>query len=854
MKMNRLYIYIMFLAFCFSACTLTLDEYGEPKEETETEGGGDGITSPQTVINDFASCTYQFREGVRIIDESYLPYIISTETDTTVCETYIRLLKSIPGDMIPSEGEIMGTTIIQLFTYTLADMVKLVRDDGTHFTIVSSPVSLNMVFKELKVRVIADVVGDSLEGNGTRGEGSGETVRLVGAYKRNARTRSYEDLITGDKPIYSVSVSNTGNNEPDEVFTEIRKNKWHTAFKKADDEASSKIKFESQGAKFYYGEKCYSTIDCKFDLIEGLNIYVKNNVEKCLGVHGNNINAQLDIPTFSTGDVEVPKYDIFAKRQFRHLDFTTAFPNIISVGFGIKVLEVSASIGVGMVTSVALKAENSQNLHIEYKTEDSNLSNGIEVTKEGKEFLDPENPAFAFQSFRKELNSSDFSVGTRNFTHVEIGLSISLNLLPKKVEEGFGGALGKVESNVVGAAENLTVTASFTPLVVNFDYDHTNIDKSDYNEQSISKVKDGNYTYYATHGAKNYDRATLSSRITNKYIDLSGYVMDANYDPYSTDRNSISGWINWFNGLLSDKFNVHSHVLWEKESQGIFQTFKVDCEYLGELSQYSHYKATVHVNESDYKRDNQYADVGSVFRNLQLLVLDQGGELLHFATPTGEDADKEKNHYAKYEEDEDYTFEFYLDPKQIGYAQCFILAPAFSECYDWKGGWGNGYWSRQYRYFARPTYHSYDGHWAFASKIEPLDVVTGKASSAWMNSMAVAVDVDFSFPKIYPHSSALRIMAEFYDDQGNVVKTGKKKMEPQKRDGTAKYMFFCDYPKTTRMDHVKISLSYDDWDPDLNMLRTNMKLGYENKSLIKGDMEFWMEYSSATKDMWADYK
>ena len=55
--MNRLYIYIMFLAFCFSACTLTLDEYGEPKEETENEGGGDGITSPQTVSNDFASCT-----------------------------------------------------------------------------------------------------------------------------------------------------------------------------------------------------------------------------------------------------------------------------------------------------------------------------------------------------------------------------------------------------------------------------------------------------------------------------------------------------------------------------------------------------------------------------------------------------------------------------------------------------------------------------------------------------------------------------------------------------------------------------------------------------------------------------
>ena len=69
------YFVATILPLIVCSCTLMLEEPPAP-DATEPGESGDGITSPRTEINEFGKSTYQYNEGVRIIDESYLPYLV----------------------------------------------------------------------------------------------------------------------------------------------------------------------------------------------------------------------------------------------------------------------------------------------------------------------------------------------------------------------------------------------------------------------------------------------------------------------------------------------------------------------------------------------------------------------------------------------------------------------------------------------------------------------------------------------------------------------------------------------------------------------------------------------------------
>lgn len=61
-----------------SGCTLMLDE--PPADGNDDTPNGDGFTAPRTEQTEFGDVTYQFQDGVRLINEKYVPYIIPAVT------------------------------------------------------------------------------------------------------------------------------------------------------------------------------------------------------------------------------------------------------------------------------------------------------------------------------------------------------------------------------------------------------------------------------------------------------------------------------------------------------------------------------------------------------------------------------------------------------------------------------------------------------------------------------------------------------------------------------------------------------------------------------------------------------
>ena len=141
-----------------SGCTLMLDEpHADGNDDTPN---GDGFTAPRTEQTELGSVTYQFQDGVRVIDEKYVPYIISCRNDSTLGHTEILFTKNIPSDLLPQRGDYIATTMSQLFQQTLCDEVDNIEETGGGYLLISHSVPLIKVFKELDFSIDARIAGD----------------------------------------------------------------------------------------------------------------------------------------------------------------------------------------------------------------------------------------------------------------------------------------------------------------------------------------------------------------------------------------------------------------------------------------------------------------------------------------------------------------------------------------------------------------------------------------------------------------------------------------------------------------------------------------------------------------------
>ena len=132
-----------------------LDE--PPADGNDDTPNGDGFTAPRTEQTELGSVTYQFQDGVRVIDEKYVPYIISCRNDSTLGHTEILFTKNIPSDLLPQRGDYIATTMSQLFQQTLCDEVDNIEETGGGYLLISHPVPLIKVFKELDFSIDARI-------------------------------------------------------------------------------------------------------------------------------------------------------------------------------------------------------------------------------------------------------------------------------------------------------------------------------------------------------------------------------------------------------------------------------------------------------------------------------------------------------------------------------------------------------------------------------------------------------------------------------------------------------------------------------------------------------------------------
>ena len=170
-----------------SGCTLMLDE--PSADGNDDTPNGDGFTAPRTEQTEFGDVTYQFQDGVRLINEKYVPYIISCRNDSTLGHTEILFTKNIPSDLLPQRGDYIATTMSQLFQQTLCDEVDNIEETGGGYLLISHPVPLIKVFKELDFSIDARIAGD-YEDSSEQSRSGGNIPKLKG-FRLLPRHNSY---------------------------------------------------------------------------------------------------------------------------------------------------------------------------------------------------------------------------------------------------------------------------------------------------------------------------------------------------------------------------------------------------------------------------------------------------------------------------------------------------------------------------------------------------------------------------------------------------------------------------------------------------------------------------------------
>ena len=71
MRKTKYISLLLGLMLAAASCTLSFDE--PPASDAVEKPNGDGFTSPRTEQTEFGNVTYQFENGVRVIDEQYVP-------------------------------------------------------------------------------------------------------------------------------------------------------------------------------------------------------------------------------------------------------------------------------------------------------------------------------------------------------------------------------------------------------------------------------------------------------------------------------------------------------------------------------------------------------------------------------------------------------------------------------------------------------------------------------------------------------------------------------------------------------------------------------------------------------------
>lgn len=137
------------------ACDALFDE---PQYE------GPGFTSPTTESTEEYSVTYQYKEGVIVLDENSLKYLERVEADTI-----LYFSEETPISILPKRGDVISAKVTEKTPYGLGNIVTETSEVGGLLKCVTTATELDNIFEELKweyTSFVTDTVSGYIDENG----------------------------------------------------------------------------------------------------------------------------------------------------------------------------------------------------------------------------------------------------------------------------------------------------------------------------------------------------------------------------------------------------------------------------------------------------------------------------------------------------------------------------------------------------------------------------------------------------------------------------------------------------------------------------------------------------------------
>ena len=785
-----------------SGCTLMLDE--PSADGNDDTPNGDGFTAPRTEQTEFGDVTYQFQDGVRLINEKYVPYIISCRNDSTLGHTEILFTKNIPSDLLPQRGDYIATTMSQLFQQTLCDEVDNIEETGGGYLLISHPVPLIKVFKELDFSIDARIAGD-YEDSSEQSRSGGNTPKLKG-FRLVPRHNSYSrgEEVDGEfsEALFSLAFWDGDESKLKEFETNPADyRKWEHNLEK------SPVSFlfpsiRSGGSATYsatrVGLASYQNIKLKFSLKNGFDLELSNDLVQTYSFRSEACDRWYAFPVVGSTGMTVPKDGILHENRWTKYDYGIPLPVLPSIGLDAYVAKLCLDFNFAFAYDEASKitgdkvfryegAQKTQFFKWNMKT-DKNYETTVNRSK-SLEVTDPR--------LRKDLSNTVFQYATRGFLHIDIGFTLGL------------------------------ATLDISPLRINLDASCTHKMTNDGSKSKPSTLKakelySKEYTYEATDRSLDEWKGTLAVGIST---DMKG----------GADLGDLADYYDWFkHAAVSLKWIEGSMVLW-RIADSAYPVIEYQQTYTP--SNYTYHGTVTVPHPGKIGWFSVTEDIMEDFCNLELLIYDENFNFIKRAK-WGLNNSVSKIGYGI-----EYGFDFTLDNTELPpFSKYFYVVPAYKI---------NNYSDYGTRLFSKPLKYTTRLNTGQINGVETLWVENDdKYCKPGYCLDGIAMDADCLFNGSSPAN--VNVKVEFFDSDGrNVMSKDFQYAIGTSKGGKIKAIYLINHRIETVIDKAKVTLWYDDPYLQTSVDPSARKMILDEFEVVYDDnTEWWPVFDYADPSYW----
>lgn len=783
-------------------CTLSLDE-PVPDGGDDTLNG-DGFSSPKTQLTEFGEVTYQFEEGVRVIDEKYVPYIIYCRNDTAMHHTEILFTKNIPGDLIPRRGEYIATTMSQLFQSTLCDEVDFVEESQGGYLMTSHVVPLHKVFKELDFSIDARIAGD-YEESSEQSRSGGNTPKLKGyrlVPRHNTHSRGGEDSGEFSESLFSLAFWDGDESKLKEFETDPADyHDWKNEF----DPPISILfpSFRSGGSDSRsatrVGLASYQNVKLKFSLKNGFDLELSNDLVQTYSFCSEASYEWYAFPVIGSTGMTVPKDGILHENRWTKYDYGLPLPVLPSLGLDVYVAKLCLDFNFAFAYDQASKITGDNVFRYEgaQKTQlfkwNMKTDKNYETTVNRSKSLYVEEPRL-----RKDLSNTVFQYATRGYLHIDIGFTL-----------GYA-------------------TLDISPLRINLDVSCTHKMTNDGSKAKPStlKVKEPGYkeySYEATDKSLDEWKGTLAVGIST---DVKG----------GADLGDLADYYDWFkHAAVSMKWWEGSMVLW-RIADSPYPVIEYQQTYTPSNYTYHGTVTLPHPGKIGWFSINNFVQG---FNWFELLIFDENFNFIKggkCTTPWASHADRE---YLNIIYGKEFGFDFTLDNSELPpLSKYFYVVPAY------RSDNGQHFFSKPLKYTTRSNSGQING-------VETLWVENDdKYCKPGYCLDGIAMDADCLFNGSSPAN--VNVKVEFFDSDGrNVMSKDFQYAIGSAKGGKIKAIYLINHRIETVIDKAKVTLWYDDPYMQTSVDPSARKVILDEYEVIYDDnTEWWPVFDYADPSSW----